>query len=348
MSSEIGSEFELFTKYSSGNCRDRFLKGALSFSGRGALYAILRDILSTRRVAKAWLPSYCCASMVAPFTYLGINVCFYGVNYSKSERCLVYDLPKFNKEDIVLTMSYFGFFDKGNEEIINYCINNGVTVIEDITHSFLSSRSVDADYSVASLRKWFPVACGGYAEKRGASFNFETHDPDREMINVRFSAMENKKSYFDNNGTAEEKNAYSMLYASFNKCFCDETFEWGIDPRSENILFSQELDSISEKRRQNAKILLDGLRDISCISLVSSELANGDCPLFVPIVCDSAKQLQQNLARNKIYCPMHWPQHNETAVSNMYGNELSLPCDQRYSATDMHRIVEAVRFATEI
>ena len=51
--------------------------------------------------------------------------------------------------------------------------NRGVIVIEDITHRLLSNemRCKEADYCIASIRKWFAVPSGGVAIKQKGSFS---------------------------------------------------------------------------------------------------------------------------------------------------------------------------------
>ena len=162
---EIGSEFDFSNEFSTDNSNGLFENGLLTFSGRGAIYEALSDILKAKKIDTAWLPSYSCESMAQPFYDLGISVEFYGVNYDFGKKEIVRGDFEMGENDVVLTMSYFGFYDNGNEEIISKCRSNGVKVIEDCTHSLLSDGSFVADYRVCSLRKWFPVASGGFVQK---------------------------------------------------------------------------------------------------------------------------------------------------------------------------------------
>ena len=73
---EIGSEFwdiPLSTSENSVFGDDT----AWFLSGRSALEAIIADIKKQRNVRRAWLPSWCCDSMILPFVKNEINVQFY-------------------------------------------------------------------------------------------------------------------------------------------------------------------------------------------------------------------------------------------------------------------------------
>lgn len=72
-------------------------------------------------------------------------------------------------------------------------------------------------------------------------------------------------------------------------------------------------------------------------------------PLFFPVSIRSGRSdIQRHLAREGIYCPIHWrtPSHpNLTLTENskrIYDTILSVPCDQRYDKSDMERILEVV------
>ncbi len=58
--------------------------------------------------------------------------------------------------------------------------------------------------------------------------------------------------------------------------------------------------------------------------------------------------LKNFLIEKEIYCPVHWPlssMHKGISdnAKRIYGEELSLICDQRYCLDDMEREADAVR-----
>ena len=76
--------------------------------------------------------------------------------------------------------------------------------------------------------------------------------------------------------------------------------------------------------------------------------------MFVPVLVPDGKrnELRRHLINNEIYCPIHWPvseyhmggSHKlDDKTENIYANELSLVCDQRYIEEDMNRMVDVIR-----
>ena len=78
-----------------------------------------------------------------------------------------------------------------------------------------------------------------------------------------------------------------------------------------------------------------------------NEILN-DCPLFVPVIIKNGKRdaLKNYLLENQIYSPVHWPVSKfhklKKEEKNIYDNELSIVCDQRYDKDDMQRILNVI------
>ncbi|MDE6785369.1 MAG: sugar transferase, partial [Ruminococcus sp.] len=169
--SEIGSYFWLDDSKNNKDTRRNLTwlpsaeDATFTFSGRAAIYLALSDILKTTSCKKAYLPVYCCVSMLQPFLDLEIPVEFYTVRCENGN--IVCDLPDAEKDTVVLIMNYFGVQYEETAHAIEKLHRQGTIIIEDITHSLLSerSKSVPCDYMVASLRKWFAVPTGGWIGK---------------------------------------------------------------------------------------------------------------------------------------------------------------------------------------
>ena len=69
--------------------------------------------------------------------------------------------------------------------------------------------------------------------------------------------------------------------------------------------------------------------------------------MFVPIIVENRDKLRKYLIDKKIYCPVHWPLSNYHKIKvndqEIYQNELSLICDQRYNLDDMKYIVDVIK-----
>lgn len=157
---EIGSEYwECEEKLNLNNTS--FWKigkdNKFTLSGRTSIYYVLEDIILKNKIKKAYLPSYSCDSMAQPFLDLGIEITYYEVYYDKG---LKYNINLDEDIDIFFAMNYFGYSSTNMDVYIKKFKEKGKIVIEDITHSILSSKKYSeySDYLVGSLRKWFPIA----------------------------------------------------------------------------------------------------------------------------------------------------------------------------------------------
>ncbi len=316
MRTEIGSEFfcvpvkeenHLFPAETQWFC-----------SGRSALYAILKE----NNFKTALLPDWCCDSMIKPFLDCGIKVEFYPALSGFSDM----------EADVVLVMDYFGV--KGSSP----CGTFSGIVIRDMTHSVLNEMPYnDADYYFGSLRKWAGFYTGGFAWGLKEPVSYESEHA--EYIRLRKTAMEKKQTYI---GEKTDSKGYLDIFSEAEELLEQE----GVFPAdSEDVVRAKTLDVsfIRERRRKNAKVLLDAFSDIA----IFPELAETDCPLFVPVCVQNRDALRSYLIEQEIYCPIHWPKTPYHKVSketeNLYQNGLSLVCDQRYTEEDMHRFVQIIK-----
>lgn len=346
---EIGSEFSMpnlslkpiensvYEMISSlGNDR-KFL-----FSGRTAIDYILQDIESN--LDSVYMPSYCCDSMLQPFVDRGIEIVFYSVFFEQGE--VKYEIDYTKQVDLFFGMSYFGFQCSNMDEIMRAFRMKKVLVIEDITHRLFSkfSHCEAADYLVASIRKWLPIATGGVAMKIEKTFkDYKLNEPSKELIEKKSKAMKLKKEYLASENIEEiVKKQYLNLFAEFNRGLNSKYKNIAIDFLSESILKCIDVSELRKTRVQNAKYIYENLKDSNTIELMFKVLnLETDCPLFVPIKVDNKvrHKLKSFLIANSIYCPVHWPISNmvdsNSVNINIYEQEFSLICDQRYEILDM-------------
>jgi len=333
---EIGSEFHMMEAEAG---RGLVFPGddyALTFCGRTAIETVLKNLSSAK---SALLPSYCCDSMIEPFRRAGIKVSFYSVYYQNGMRIELGDMSDI---DILLWCNYFGF--RSSMPDMTAFLDKGGVVIEDITHSFFSdvAYNTQSTYLVASLRKWEPILCGGIcASKKGLLRNKPKKLPDKSFLSEKALAMSLKSDYLE---VPEDikKPQYLSLFAESNTWLEKNYSSLKMDPYSEKYLSSVDAQRQKEIRRNNARILYEGLcGNTEIIPLFDFSMM--DCPLFVPVIVKEGRnEIRQKLIENKIYCPIHWPRPKDPCNSNLYDIELSLICDQRYSERDMAKLVSVL------
>jgi len=334
MTEEIGSEFHSIpTEQGCGLTYP--IPGTLAFSGRTAIETVL---LNLPKAKKALLPSYCCDSMLEPFRRAGIDVGFYPVEF---EDGLIAYISEFEDANILLWCNYFGFHTP-MPDLTDY-VGCGGVIIEDVTHSLLSDRVYhpQSHYLVASLRKWEPIACGGYcAAISGELKHIPTELPCSGFLESKRAAMEMKAAYLTD-GDEEKKSRYLPMFSESNTWLAENYSRLSIDPCSQKYLAHIDMEKQKSIRRRNAELLYSGLTNTVRFLFPLEDM---DCPLFVPIILPEKRDaLRKELTANQIYCPIHWPHPNANCYSNLYDSELSLICDQRYTVEDMQRIVRVIR-----
>lgn len=347
--SEIGSYFWLTDESGQGsysvnndlNWLPSVGDSCFTFSGRNAIDVALRDILSIHSIQKVYAPSYCCVSMLQSFIDRGLSIEFYNVNYC--DEGFVYEIPNADKNSIVLIMSYFGLDIRTEQEAIRAIHEKGAVIIEDITHSLLRdiSSSEISDYYVASLRKWFAIPTGGWVGKRSGKLSAKPDLESNHAVSEKIAGMKEKYEYLI--GKIDNKEGFLLTQAKFDNDLIHVDRMLKIDDTSLNILQGTDVDAVSHRRRQNAAILIEGLKDLN--DAVSLPVVDFECdtPLFLPIFMKTYDRdsLRKHLINRGIYCPIHWPEVMGAPLG-IRANELSLICDQRYTEGDMVGIVHAI------
>ncbi len=329
--SEIGSDF-----YNADKTNTEFF-----LSGRTAEEFIIRDMMETHVIKSVLFPSLCCYTMIEPFIRHSIPVRFYDVIYNGKLRAL---LPKKRDCEALFYLDYFGY-DRilGLETVDDWDIT-----IEDCTHSWLYRTRSDADYSFVSYRKWTGLTAIAKAEKKNGKFLVKPDDIQNTFyVDYRKKAMDLKRKFLEQDVGYKEE--YLRLFQQAEKLLEQDYI--GYRPSYESLmqLLSLDVDTLKKKRRENAKVLYEGIKDVKQIRPLFSTMSDTDVPCHVPILVENGlrDELQRYLIDNKVYCPLHWPLTKSHAISveakKLYEKELSLICDQRYDKTHMEREVQLIR-----
>lgn len=332
---EIGSEFWI----SNDNIvptKER--DGLFVLSGRTAIDLILQNILKNKKVKNVYMPAYCCDSMIAPFLRLNIRVDFYDMFFDGK---LNYEIDTDKNIDILYVSNFFGYENTLPDELIKHFKLKGSIILYDRTHSYLmKNREVaQSDYSFVSIRKWMGVATGAQVE----GFNL-VELSECPYADAKTQAMKSKYQYLQGN-LSVEKNAFLNAFADFGKQLEQDYCNYGMDDISYALFKSQDVNQMRAQRRANAAYLHEQLQ----LDFLG-ELSENSCPLFVPVIFASyavREKVRKALIGAQIYCPVHWPKNSmitpEMKVNQLFDNELSLICDQRYGLEEMAFIVRKVK-----
>lgn len=318
-----------------------------TLSGRAAIALALKDLLqgsSGESGIKVYMPSYCCSSMLQAFLQAGAMIEFYDVSYGKEHGLSLKINPDMDC-DVFFAMSYFGIGSQPLDESIRAFSKRNIPVIEDITHRLLSQphHCPDSDYLVASLRKWFPIASGGFLRKKKGPISKKPLKDSETLVKEKFEAMEQKREYL-NGDEKIKKTDFLAGYEGFENRIAQLEEGFLMDRKSMDIIRSLDINHIRERRRTNAAILYQKLIKFRDGGLLQPKLDQSkDCPLFVALMLEPHRRdsLRRHLTEENIYCPVHWPQ-TDMLKADIQQYELSLICDQRYGEPDMHHMIEEI------
>lgn len=356
---EIGSEFWTnctpHTKGSEYSMRPKSIYDNHSYqivetlSGRTALEHIV-ELLVRKGAKSAYLPAYCCHTMIEPFLTHGMKVSFYDLELT--ENGLHRWVDDNHQCDCILVMDYFGHIDKETFEIAFQEKAKGVSTIYDATHSMYSDVNYNAyDFIYGSYRKWVDINCGFLAWKRDLEVSSITQNSSNgdAYPSTRALLFDKKASFM--NGDAVSKDEFLPLVNSAESILEEQYHHKRPDTRSMEVLRETDADFLINARKQNAQLLTNAINalDDKRIRCFNPIIDDRDTPLFVAIAVslNDRDALRKHLIANQIYCPVHWPfsdiHPNHSKSQPLFDTELSLICDQRYELDDMQRMINAIK-----
>ncbi|WP_319470144.1 DegT/DnrJ/EryC1/StrS family aminotransferase [uncultured Trichococcus sp.] len=321
-------------------------------TGRSAIALSLRQLDIPDDKKMALLPAYTCDSVVLPFVENGFRVAYYDLekDLSMDEQAFVEKVSKLNPT-VILVHNYFGFDTlspmKAAFEMLR---SQGIFLIEDLTQVLFSAiPRVEADFHVASFRKWMPIPEGGLALRRDGQFRNVPSETDAVLEKAKLDGLHEKFRYI--------VKSEGQKQVFLDKCrIAEEILEtqgeiYAMGDFSKRFLGDLDIAELKQRRRENYRYLLDQLKDSHSLAPVFPELLETVVPLYLPLYApseESRNRLQLMLREKAIYAPIVWPNFDgfkglelkgiTESVAWIYTHTLSLPMDQRYALEDMAAI----------
>ena len=321
----------------------------LCMSGRCALYSCLLDLQAedTRRIA--YLPAYTCETVIAPYKKAGYTLRFYDV----SPEGLT---PRFDRNliphiSLLGLCGYYGF-SSYDRDFLGECVDAGITLVQDITHSAFSADGIDnrARYVAGSLRKWMGIPAGGIALKRQGRFTRPLLPAEEEHLAGRISCFEEQQRVIAGESGASEERVSDIFWKTemrlrsmFNA--------YGSDELSAKIIRAYPYRNLIHLRRKNYRYILSQNPFNPQAIPVFPQLADGVCPSHLSLYAANRKRALAVLNDRGIKATVYWPFHGEISPADflgaayIYEHIYSVPVDQRYSETEMALVSEALRAA---
>jgi hypothetical protein len=307
----IGGYFELELPQ-----RSEYHSTAIALNtGRNCMEYILR----ARGYRRVYLPCYSCEVLLEPFNKLGVDYTFYHIN-----ECLELEEEiQLSDGDAILYINYFGLKQSYVKKLEQ---QYGKRLIVDNTQAFYSmpADGIDTFYS---CRKFFGVPDGAYLYC----------DQQLDMDMVQDQSWE-RMGYLLKRIDLSAEAAYADFRVQSAE-LCNNLIKT-MSQLTHRIMASIDYCQVAQRRRDNYRVLDEGLNDKNRISL---PFADNAVPMVYPFLTDD-DGLRQRLIENKIFVAQYWPNVLDWCEKGCTDHQLTkqllpLPVDQRYNENDMHEIL---------
>jgi dTDP-4-amino-4,6-dideoxygalactose transaminase len=296
-------------------------------SARGAILA-LKNQLESKTI---WLPEiYCDVFDALSF------IRYYELVEDSFDPAFSTESYEIEENDLVIVVDYFGV-EPSNEFISFTKSRSDVHWVQDATQS-LSPRLFWGDFTIFSPRKLFGVMDGGIVVAN--SNMIQNNDDYPKLIPIH-----DAKSHIAAIGKALDlRGQFADVWYKIN---LEEERDLVLEICKSSKLTSWQIghfdhEEMSRKRINNFRILEKSLHEIALPGLAFSEQS---VPFGFPISVSHRDLIQSELAKQGIYCAVHWKNSNLKKSDRQIRHEdsqLTLPCDHRYDDHDMDRLVTAV------
>lgn len=242
--------------------------------------------------------------------------------------------------DAVVAVSYFGF--PVEDTIVAFskrcCVEN-ITWIHDCAQAFSGADSDHewANFRVFSPRKLVGVPDGGIAIPIGKQ---QWNHPPEPCVGIQ---MQDQKQFFAAQLACRtiraqfptKNDIWQKMYTNAEEMLMDPHREsWnGLSQLTQSRLETMDFDRIKVRRCRNFQVLERLLRLSSPSVYQVFDDDKQIAPFVFPLFIDRQDAFCTLMAKRGIFCPRLW------GANGVVG----LPCDQRYSISDMHLVANAAK-----
>jgi hypothetical protein len=309
-------------------------------TGRGALVQILRQIAARGPLGSVALPAYLCSSVIEAVVRAPARPCFYrlgeGLHIDAAE------LARRSAPDVVVLVSYFGLVDVTVDvRSVRSAWPNAVVIRDDVHSPYDADELNGADYAFTSLRKSFAVVDGAPVSP---ALTLPLREPDASSFaHAKIAAALLKHAQ---SGETIDEQAFLALFASGEQLLGEASSDdLAMSWMSRGLLSALDLPAVAAKRRENFARLAESVAGLGLLPMCAPTARS--VPLFLPVRVKDRDRVRRELAARQMYCPAHWPlthgyEGATASARSLYDTALSLVVDQRYDASDMDRLAQAL------
>jgi hypothetical protein len=309
---------------------------SICLTNAGSGIWLLVHHLAPRQV---WCPSYLCYSILEAIQQCSIDIIrFYEASYDLTIPS--YDwLDQVDQGDLVILIDYFGF--ACDSICAAKAKERGAWVLEDASQALLSDNvSRYSDFVLYSPRKFVGVPDGGVL-----CISCDINLPE---VTLDIPPMQWWLDAFAASLLRRESDIYGGAQPWFDLFQKTENTSpiggFAMSELSKALLLSNfDYSTIAMRRVENYRYLTGKLGFYALFP----NLPERTVPLGFPIRTQKRDEIRQTLFTHEIYPPVHWPIQGlvpaEYSDSHKLAQEImTLPCDQRYSESDMERMVKVI------
>lgn len=335
----IGGEFEIDVQQHYQK-RNAIPDGVVTYSsGRSALFNILSNLKEKSGIKSVLFPDYLCESVYQMAEKNQMGVEFYALDEQLNPDFKDIE-NKYDATKAVLLINYFGLKDcKTMVEQLRGIHSEMVVILDIVQAPYEMLNETDADYTFSSFRKAFPVADGSWVIAKNKQLL--QYEQINEFAQYKIAASY-LKAIRDQHLFNDE--VYLDLFHK-GEVKIDDDYHTDMTQLSKDILANMEWNRWAILRKRNAETIIKGLKNLGICPIIP--LIENAVPLFIPIRMKNRDKVRKAMFANNIFLPVHWPVEDEYKNRLQRGrdlaeHELSIIVDQRYSVSDMKRILSII------
>jgi UDP-hydrolysing UDP-N-acetyl-D-glucosamine 2-epimerase len=314
-------------------------------TGRSGIFVALQDILRRGGRKVAYLPAYCCESVLFPFQQLGFEMKFYSAGKDLVSPA---GLPTDFEDATFLYIHYFGL---RNEQVTRWIDqmrpNSRFFVIEDCVQAGLT-RNVgnNGDYAVKSFRKIASQPDGAVLGSRTPLLDIALQDSDETFVSQK---LVGKILRYQDAPDELYLDLFENSESRLSSHSSPRRASWASSYLMERTDFSQ----LAVTRRNNWAYLHHQLQqdDSELIDPLFKDIKDDEVPLGYPVIVAQGLRdlLRMFLKERRVFCPVHWPLGAEQQRSGwtedlwLSRNMLTIPIDQRMDASSLDYVASCIR-----
>lgn len=298
------------------------------------------------------VPAFSCFTVIYGFT-CKVKPVFYAVNMDFTPDFDDIE-KKISKQTAgIYITNYFGhrINEQDSKRLMEIKKKHNLLVIEDNTQSLFSGEPTVGDYSLSSIRKWFPVPDGGviYSKKDLSFINTDGMKKNSKQNNKLYPQVV-KSLYLDGRLDVPPKYFVDMFAEVEEELniYGDNNEKYFMSDFTEFMFRCNDVWSMIEKRRENEKVLRSAINS-PFLKFAIEKRTENEVPFNLPMYCTKREEMWNYLVdKFCIYPSVLWRTYlyddvNTIKDTKKMGEQIiSFPVDQRYGRDDMLFMADAI------